>query len=112
MGDGPARDLGDDARDVVVAQRLGPGDHQIGTGCGLVGEGAHGDRCDVVGVDEADPARTGRGQDGAVAADAVRVQMVIGEVLHEPRRPQDRPLVEQAGEQAVYLADSGGAWLG
>ncbi|CAM5557505.1 hypothetical protein SAFG77S_04624 [Streptomyces afghaniensis] len=68
----------------------------------LVGQGADGDGRDVLGVDEADPAAFGGGPDGAVVANAAGVGVRAGEVLHEPRGPQYRPLFEQIGQGLVH----------
>jgi hypothetical protein len=84
MGDSPARDLGEDRRDVAVAQRLRPGDDQVGVGGPEGWSGCARRPRNVVGVHEPDVALAGGGQQGSVLADALRVRVVAGEVLHEP----------------------------
>ena len=95
-------DLGHDRGDVVVAERFWPGQYEVGAGGALAGQGAEGDGGDVPGVDEAGPAASGGGQDASVFGDAEGVRVLSGEVLHEPRGPQHRPLPGQAGQGAVH----------
>ena len=66
----PTGDLGHDRGDVVVAERLRPGQNEVGVGGVLVGQSAESDGSDVLRVDEADPAASGGGQDAAVFGDA------------------------------------------
>ncbi|GAA4703757.1 hypothetical protein GCM10023198_26520 [Promicromonospora umidemergens] len=99
---GPAGDLGDDRGDVVVAERLRAGQHEVGVGRATGGQGVHGDGGDVLDVDESDAAALCRAQDHAVRPDAAGVEMTAREVLHEPRGSQHRPLVEQAWQSLVH----------
>ncbi|EPH46048.1 putative oxidoreductase YesF [Streptomyces aurantiacus JA 4570] len=95
VADRPAGETGDRRRHLVVGQGLGAGDDQVVFGGGRGGEGVGAHRRDVVGVDEGDAARAGRGRQGAVGADSCGVGPVVGEVLHEPGGAEHRPLLEQ-----------------
>jgi hypothetical protein len=68
VGDGSAGDLGEDGGVVAVAQRLRPGDDQVGVRGLRLGQRVDGDGGDVVGVDESDAALAGCRSDGAVCS--------------------------------------------
>ncbi|GFN05873.1 hypothetical protein Smic_44290 [Streptomyces microflavus] len=107
MDDRTPGDLGQYGGDVPVTQRLRPGDDQIGVRGAAVEEGAYGDGGDVLRVDEPDPPLTGGRADDPVGADGPGVEVVTGEVLHEPGGPQDRPLVEDSRQRGMHLPHGG-----
>ncbi len=107
MTHGPADEGGDGGGDVRVTERFGAGDEVRGVVRVRVDEGPYADFGDVLGVDEPDAAVAGGRHDLVVGTDALGVDVVAGEVLHEPRRPEHGPLRELLAHGPVHRAEPG-----
>ena len=89
----PPRHPPHDLRHLRVAERRRPGDRVRRVVRALVGQRPRPDLGDVLRVDEADPPRPRRRHHHPLAQQRPRVRLArVDEVLHEPRRPQHRPL--------------------
>src|SRR6267143_2745813 len=80
-----ANRLAKDVRRLPVRECLTPRDDVLLPGVPLPGQGDGGDRGDVAGVDERNPAVAGRGVDDTLVDDVVSLAQ---EVLHEVVRPE------------------------
>src|SRR5882762_6238624 len=104
----PANRLGKDVRRLPVREGLTPRDDVLRLGMPWLGQGDGGDRGDVAGVDERDPAVARRGVDYTVVDDVVSLAQ---EVLHEVVRPEHRPrqtgLLQALFHLMMHPADRG-----
>src|SRR6266446_7800822 len=103
-----ANRLAKDVRRLPVRECLTPGDDVLLPGVPLPGQGDDGDRGDVAGVDERNPAVAGRGVDDTLVDDVVSLAQ---EVLHEVVRPEHRPrqsgLLQLLLDLMMHPADHG-----
>ncbi|NED52883.1 hypothetical protein G3I24_18525 [Micromonospora aurantiaca] len=107
--DREAEEIGEGGGDVGVAQPLGAGDDVLGVVGRRVGEGTYRHLGDVGRVHEPHPRVAGGADDLATFPGARGVRVRADEVLHEPGRPQHRPLTDHLAELGLHLPESGRA---
>src|SRR4051794_14697166 len=84
----PANRLAQDGRRLPVGEGFTPSDHVLPPGMPWLGQCDDGDRGDIPGINERNPAVAGGGVDDPIVDDVVSLAQ---EVLHEMTRPQHRP---------------------